>query len=96
MFTEKYSSHVGTFRAVNLKIGTACVATKLERQYFLKTYLASDIKVPILSFMRIDYVYDVYDLSCIQLLLVLYWHVALPYFYASVHANVIYIPFKVG
>ena len=27
MFTEKYSSHVGTFRAVNLKIGTACVAT---------------------------------------------------------------------
>ena len=72
MFTEKYSSHVGTFRAVNLKIGTACVATKLERQYFLKTYLASDIKVPILSFMRIDYVYDVYDLSCIQLLLVLY------------------------
>ena len=34
MFTETYSSHVGTFRAVNLKIGTACVATKLERQYF--------------------------------------------------------------
>ena len=35
MFTEKYSSHVGTFRAaVNMKIGTACVATKLERQYF--------------------------------------------------------------
>ena len=64
MFTEKYSSHVGTFRAVNLKIGTACVATKLERQYFW-SYLASDIKVPILSFMRIDY--DVYDLACIQL-----------------------------
>ena len=52
MFTEKYSSHVGTFGAVNLKIGTACVATKLERQYFC--YLASDIKVPILSFMRAD------------------------------------------
>ena len=34
MFTEKYSSHDGTFRVVNLKIGTACVATKLERQYF--------------------------------------------------------------
>ena len=34
MFTEKYSSHVGTFRAVNLKIGTACEATKLEKQYF--------------------------------------------------------------
>ena len=66
MFTEKYSSHVGTFRAVNLKIGTACVATKLERQYFW-SYLASDIKVPILSFMRIDY--DVYDLACIQLFL---------------------------
>ena len=66
MFTEKYSSHVGTFRAVNLKIGTACVATKLERQYFW-SYLASDIKdkVPILSFMRIDY--DVYYLACIQL-----------------------------
>ena len=28
-------------------------------------YLASDIKVLILSFMRIDY--DVYDLACIQL-----------------------------
>ena len=82
MFTEKYSSHVGTFRAVNLKIGTACVATKLERQYFW-SYLASDIKVPILSFMRIDY--DVYCLACIQL-----FYVALPYFYASVHANVIY------
>ena len=64
MFTEKYSSHVGTFRAVNLKIGTACVATKLERQYFW-SYLASDIKVPILSFRRIDY--DVYYLACIQL-----------------------------
>ena len=34
MFTDKYSSQVGTFRAVNLKIGTACVAMKLERQYF--------------------------------------------------------------
>ena len=66
MFTEKYSSHVGTFRAVNLKIGTACVATKHERQYFW-SYLASDIKVPILSFMRIDY--DVYYLACIQLFL---------------------------
>ena len=87
MFTEKYSSHVGTFRAVNLKIGTACVATKLERQYFW-SYLASDIKVPILSFMRIDY--DVYYLACIQLFFVCYWHVALPNFYASVHANVIY------
>ena len=73
MFTEKYSSHVGTFRAVNLKIGTACVATKLERQYFW-SYLASDIKVPILSFMRIDY--DVYDLACIQLFFWCYWHVA--------------------
>ena len=31
----------------------------------LKTYLASDIKVPILSFLRIDY--DVCDLACIQL-----------------------------
>ena len=61
---KKYSSHVGTFRAVNLKIGTACVAKKLERQYFW-SYLASDIKVPILSFMRIDY--DVYYLACIQL-----------------------------
>ena len=36
----------------------------------LKTYLASDIKVPTLSFMRIDY--DVYDLACIQLFLVLW------------------------
>ena len=31
----------------------------------LKSYLASDNKVPILSFIRIDY--DVYDLACIQL-----------------------------
>ena len=36
-----------------------------RKAVLLKTYLASDIKVPILSFMRIDY--DVYDLACIQL-----------------------------
>ena len=56
----------------------------------LKTYLASDIKVPIISFMRIYY--DVYDLACIQLFfsVIIYGHVALPYFYASVHANVMY------
>ena len=64
MFTEKFSSHVGTFRAVNLKIGTACV-DETRKAVLLKTYLASDIKVPILSFMRIDY--DIYDLACIQL-----------------------------
>ena len=58
-----------------------------RKAVLLKTYLASDIKVPILSFMRIDY--DVYDLACIQLFLC-YGHVALPYFYASVNANVIY------
>ena len=58
-----------------------------RKAVLLKTYLASDIKVPILSFMRIDY--DVYDLACIQLLF-FFGHVALPYFYASVHANVIY------
>ena len=38
----------------------------------LKTYLASAIKVPILSFMRIDY--DVYDLACIQLFFWCYGH----------------------
>ena len=53
-----------------------------RKAVLLKSYLASDIKVPILSFMRIDY--DVYDLACIQLFF-------RPYFYASVHANVIYI-----
>ena len=36
-----------------------------RKAVLLKSYLASDIKVPILSFMRIDY--DVYDLDCIQL-----------------------------
>ena len=36
-----------------------------RKAVLLKTYLASDIKVLILSFMRIDY--DVYDLACIQL-----------------------------
>ena len=36
-----------------------------RKAVLLKTYLASDIKVPILSFIRIDY--DVYDLACIQL-----------------------------
>ena len=36
-----------------------------RKAVLLKSYLASDIKVPILSFMRIDY--DVYDLTCIQL-----------------------------
>ena len=36
-----------------------------RKAVLLKTYLASDSKVPILSFMRIDY--DVYDLACIQL-----------------------------
>ena len=37
-----------------------------RKAVLLKTYLASDIKVPIiLSFMRIDY--DVYDLACFQL-----------------------------
>ena len=36
-----------------------------RKAVLLKTYLASDIKVPILSFMRTDY--DVYDLACIQL-----------------------------
>ena len=38
-----------------------------RKAVLLKTYLASHIKVPILSFMQIDY--DVYDLACIQLLL---------------------------
>ena len=61
-----------------------------RKAVLLKTYLASDIKVPILSFMRIDYDVYVYDLACIQLGF-FYGHVALPYFYASVHANVIYI-----
>ena len=38
-----------------------------RKAVLLKTYLASDIKVPILLFMRLDYdVYD-YDLACIQL-----------------------------
>ena len=38
-----------------------------RKAVLLKTYLASDIKVPMLSFMQIDYdVYD-YDLACIQL-----------------------------
>ena len=41
-----------------------------RKAVLLKTYLASDIKVPILSFMRIDY--DVYDLACIHLFLVLW------------------------
>ena len=36
-----------------------------RKAVLLKTYLPSDIKVPILSFIRIDY--DVYDLACIQL-----------------------------
>ena len=36
-----------------------------RKAVLLKTYLASDIKVLILSFMRIDH--DVYDLACIQL-----------------------------
>ena len=36
-----------------------------QKAVLLKTYLASDIKVPVLWFMRIDY--DVYDLACIQL-----------------------------
>ena len=36
-----------------------------RKAVLLETYLASDIKVPILSFIRIDY--DVYDLACIQL-----------------------------
>ena len=38
---------------------------EIRKAVLLKTYLANDIKVPILSFMRIDY--DVYDLACIQL-----------------------------
>ena len=38
---------------------------KTRKAVLLKTYLASDIKVPILLFMRIDY--EIYDLACIQL-----------------------------
>ena len=38
---------------------------EIRKAVLLKSYLASDLKVPILSFMRIDY--DVYDLACIQL-----------------------------
>ena len=38
-----------------------------RKAVLLKTYLASDIKVPILLLMRIDS--DVYDLACIQLFL---------------------------
>ena len=61
-----------------------------RKAVLLKTYLANDIKVPILSFMRIDYESSDYDLACIQLFVLCYCHVALPYLYASVHANVIY------
>ena len=41
-----------------------------RKAVLLKTYLASDIKVPILSFMRI--VYDVYDLVAFSCFLVLW------------------------
>ena len=41
-----------------------------QKAVLLKTYLASDIKVPILSFMQIDYDVYVYDLACIQLVFV--------------------------
>ena len=49
-----------------------------RKAVLLKSYLASDIKVPILSFMRFDY--DVYDLTCIQLFFSVTDKVALPYF----------------
>ena len=63
-----------------------------RKAVLLKTYLASNIKVPILAFMSCELTMTSrdYDLACIQFLCVCYGHVALPYCYASVHANVIY------
>ena len=59
-----------------------------RKAVLLKTYLASDIKVPVLRSCELTLTSMIWlAFSC---LLVLYGHVALPYVYASVHANVIY------
>ena len=59
-----------------------------RKAVLLKTYLASDIKVPIFSFMRIDYVdYDyVYDLAGCFLL----WSCSFTLFVCLCSCNVIY------